>query len=874
MRETTISGRFVEQVLRTPENVAVRIDGRTVTYGELGAMAARIAGALDRNEPGRPAAILMSEGPLLMAAMFAAAKRGRPFMPLEANMPEARLAAIIAASGAADILTDSMHLPVATQIGSAGAQVINVETVKSVEPFADFVRVSPDAVAAIVYTSGSTGRPKGVAVSHEQLLHSVDTRAHLGEVRANDRIAHVLASGSAASLNTMLLPLLNGAACCVFDLQRHGLHNLGPWMVAEGVTAIQPLASLLRTWVTSLPADFKIPSLRLIMPGGEPVYGADVALAARHLSADWRILLHLSSTEAGFLAARAIGPKDVTETGILHVGRPVAGKEVVLLREADGQWDGIGEIVAKGRCISPGYWNEPELTAAAFSTDASDESVRLYRTGDLGRWRADGSLEYLGRKGRRVKLRGYSIEPYEIENALLYIPGVRDTVVVARGGAIDGYLIAYLVADRGAQSTPAKIRHHLSTVLPHYMMPRHVVILDAFPLTARGKVDLDALPIPDEEVADGAYRAPQTEQERALVSIWQEVLQKPRIGIDDDFYQLGGTSLQAFLIFARIAHALGHDVPPTMMLQAPTIAKQASLLGGSAQPENDSKLVVFRSAGSRSPLFVVHGAFGDIMFAREIVRDLRSDRQVYGLQPPALDGMGVTPRTVETIAAGYVAEIRKVQPKGPYFLAGYSFGGIAALEMAQQLKQAGEHVAFVGLIDTIYDGQYQIAGESRGARVERHLRQMRGLRAPLYVAVRLTKTLRYFGRALGETMSQWPNELRHRLGKPIPYLKRAPFYRQVFVRAGRRYRLKPYAGVLTVFSAKGRAQWHRKRWSSLAEGGLSIYEVPAGHFEMVWPPDSTLLAQHFDAALDAVDRDVNDFSRRGNEGARRGEFHT
>jgi amino acid adenylation domain-containing protein len=852
MREGTIGERFVGQVLRTPENLAVRIDRRSVTYGELGTMAAQIAGAIGHNQSGRPAAILMGEGPLHMAAMFAAAKRGRPFIPLEANMPKARLADIIAASGATDILTDFTHLQMARQIGSAGTPVINVEATNSATLFADSAAVSPDAVAAIVYTSGSTGRPKGVAVSHQQLLHSADTRARLGEIGANDRFAHVHASGGASSLHTILLPLLNGAACCVFDLHRHGLHNLGPWMVAENVTGIQPMASLLRAWITSLPAGFKIPSLRLIIPGGEPVYGADISLTARHLTGDWRVLLHLSSTEAGFLAVRTIGPKDVVETGILHVGWPVAGKDVVLVPEPDGQSDGIGEIVVRGRCISPGYWNEPALTATAFSTDPSDERARHYRTGDLGRWRADGSLEYLGRKGRRLKLRGYAIEPYEIENALLRIAGVRDTVVVARGAEADRHLAAYLVADGGAHDNPAEVRRQLSTTLPHYMMPRHVIILDAFPLTGRGKVDLNALPIPNEEISDGSYRAPQTEQERVIVSIWQEVLQKPRIGVDDDFYQLGGTSLQAFVIFARIADALGYDVPPTTMLQAPTIAKQSALLGRSAERTNGSRLVPFRQTGSGSPLFVVHGAFGDIMFVREIVRDLKSDRPVYGLQPPPLDGVHAAPRTMESVAADYVMEIRKVLPKGPYFLTGYSFGGIVAVEMAQQLRRAGEQVAFVGLIDAIYDGQYQIAGESNGARVERHLRHLRGLRAPLYVAERSIKTLGYFARALREAIGELPNELRCRLGRPIPYSKRTAFYRQVFTQAGRRYRLKSYAGMLTMFSAKGRAEWHRKRWSSVAEGGLTIYEIAADHFDMVWPPHSTALAAAFDSALDDV----------------------
>jgi acetoacetyl-CoA synthetase len=319
--------------------------------------------------------------------------------------------------------------------------------------------------------------------------------------------------------------------------------------------------------------------------------------------------------------------------------------------------------------------------------------------------------------------------------------------------------------------------------------------------------------------------------------------------MDDDFYDLGGSSLQAFTIFARISDLFGTDLPPTLMMQCSTIATQAELLHN-VKPHAGEKLVPFRRSGGGLPLFVVHGVFGDIMFTREIVRDLKSDRPVYGLQPAPLDGAHKLPRTMETIAAGYLAEIRKVQPKGPYFLAGYSFGGMAALEMAQQLAHAGEPVAFVGLIDTIYDGRYQVAGESTTARVERHWKQIRSRHAPVYFAKGLATTLAHFARSVGESLAEIPNELRYKLGGPIPYEKRARFYRLMFLRASQRYRLQPYRGPLTMFSAQGMTERHRERWNNIAGGGLMIHEIPADHFNLVWPPHSTLLAECFDAGLD------------------------
>jgi amino acid adenylation domain-containing protein len=850
----TIDSRFRRQASLTPDNEAIVTDHGSATYRELDALAGRIAvRLLSIDAPAnRPVALLMREGPVLVATMLAVARTGRIFLPFETTFPEARLAAVFAHAGASHILTDGIFHAMAERIAGTAA-VTNVEdghpSGSAVTPGAD---ISADAPAYIIYTSGSTGRPKGVVISHACVLRGVDIRTRASQIRDSDRHANVRSSGVSAGMNAILLPLLTGACLCVFDLRKHGLQQLAPWITAQRITGISLTCSLLRAWIATLPADARIPSLRFISCGAEALYGSDVMAAARHLEGDWRIFYQLSSTETNLMAGRMFDPASPVEPGILHVGNPAQGIDL-RVDCGGGPADGPGEIVVRSRSISLGYWNDPDLTAAAFSTDASDPTVRIYRTGDLGRWRDDGALEHLGRKNRKIKLLGYSVEPYEIENALLRMPGVKDAAVVVPDAARDApYLVAYLAADRGAVESVAGIRRRLAAMLPSYMVPRHIVVLDAFPITPRGKSDLKALPPPDPESAGRDQRGPSNEQERALLSIWQEVLRIPAIGVDDNFYDLGGTSLQAFMIFARIAAVFGRDLPPTHMLQTPTIARQAKVLRKDSPSVEDALLVTFRAEGANPPLFIVHGAFGDIMFARELVRGMKSGRPVYGVQPPPLDGAHRIPRTLEEIAAAYLAAIRKKQPEGPYHLAGYSFGGTVALEMAQQLLRAGERVAFLGMIDTNREGRFEVAGEQLASRVTRHLQRLRGKDALGYVATRALKTINSYAAVAAETARQWPNALRHRLGRPVPYEGRASCYRSIFARASRRYAAHPYAGAIVMFARNGATERHRQRWRPLALGGFTVHEIPANHVDIVWPPYSAMLANHFDACLDST----------------------
>jgi thioesterase domain-containing protein len=438
----------------------------------------------------------------------------------------------------------------------------------------------------------------------------------------------------------------------------------------------------------------------------------------------------------------------------------------------------------------------------------------------------------------------------EIESALLRLPGVRDAAAVrVKDNADDAYLVGYVVGP--SQTAAAGIRDQLAKALPAYMVPTDIVMLTSLPLTISGKIDRNALPLLSKPRHADA-RAPTNEIERALALIWQEVLHLPEVGVDDDFFELSGTSLQAFLIFAWIAKRLGQDLPATTMLRAPTIARQAELLDRVAD-SGRSKLVPFRPGGQRVPLFVVHAAYGDVMFVRELLPHIKSDRPLYGLQPPPLDGTHIIHRTIDAIAADYLAEIRSVQPTGPYFFAGYSVGGWVAYEMAQKLLRQGESVAFLGIIDAI---RHVRKRETVAPRVGRHIRALhkRPLTEKLsYFRKRGTKNLSY-GLALVRLAASkhLPKGIAKRLCPPPPYDLRPDLYSAIYTRAARSYAPQPYSGSIAVFSARGHSESHKRFWEPLARGGVSVMEIPAGHIEMVWPPYSALLGEGFDACLERV----------------------
>lgn len=560
--EESVGARFAQQASKTPDHPAIVMDDETVTFAELEMSVERVATALASYEgaPDEPIALIMREGPLLYAVMLAVAKLGRIFVPLDSNSPEAWLAEIVMISGARFIVCDQRTRDLALRVAGERSTVLESETLnKFSAPPRPYPLVSIDTIACILYTSGSTGRSKGVAIPHRAKLHRASVRRK--HLHADDRMAHVRSSIFAGGINDLFAALLSGVTLCPYDIKARGLPDFSQWLVTNRITGLIMSSSVLRAWLDTISKNFQLPDLRLVVAASEPLYGADVRRLARHLQSQWTVVNQLGSTETGPLADYVLGPASALEDTILPVGRAVEDVEIILEDENGSPVTGeeVGEIVVCSRNIAVAYWKEPTLTRERFLSDPRDATIIVYRMGDLGRRRSDGFLEFFGRKDRKIKLRGHSVELYEVEQALLRLPGAREAVVIVQEmGGGKKRLIGYISTDDYLSAKSQALRSQLFASMPTHMVPSEIVALQSLPLTVRGKGDRKALPSPEAaRRRDKPAKAPESEIEKHLVPIWKEVLKQEGLGTDDDFFIIGGDSLQATQLILEIEKTFG-----------------------------------------------------------------------------------------------------------------------------------------------------------------------------------------------------------------------------------------------------------------------------------------------------------------------------
>jgi len=832
----TLSGMFEQRAAFTPDLPAIVTANEALSFGELDRMSRLVAGTLDRlPDPDRPVVLLMREGQSLFASILGAARAGRIFIPLEVTGAETWISRVITTSNAAFVIADEQAEDMARRAAGHGVGVLTVtEILESGAPPLHEVRARPQDVACVIYTSGSTGQPKGVVFGHDFMLHRIVARQRRYRFRLGCRFGHFRSSSYSAGLSNTLAALFSGAEVHILNLRAEGMHRLASWLNAHRITHAAFTSSLFRTWLSTLPESFRFPHIRVLSVAAEPVYGSDLARIGRHLSGDWCMIHSLSSTETGVVTSADFGPgSDLS--AVLPAGAAIEGVEVTLEDEA-GQpvpRGEIGEIVVRARYLAKGYWNDPENTRLRFAEEA--DGRRVYRTRDYGRFRPDGALEHLGRKDRKIKLRGYSVEPHEIECALLRLPGVRDAVVLVDGEGDEAKLCAFVSGPKDYSSRGGSdLRKALSKDLPQHLVPVRVVVLPSLPLTPRGKVDrsmlLKRLPRRHPERS----RPPADEIERMLFDVWGKTLRRRDFGVDDSVHDLGATSLQIFSVFSWL-DALGWNLSPSLILEAPTIAQQAEILRSrSPTCRQVGRLKPFREGGDRQPLFFAHARRGDILYARELSLLMRENRPVYGLRAPHLDGSEPLPRSVEDMAAAFIADVKRVQPTGPYNLCGYSFGGRLAFEMACQLCERGDVVSFLGLIDTQVEAtkRYAPSGD---------------------IAPKGIRKLGAFLWSMGVAIFYWQDEIRMLLGKPVPPDRRLAYYNYIFLVASRRYRQKVYAGSAVIFASKDTGEAHQKGWSTVVHGELEVLEFPANHRCIIWPPINLSLAEAIDTRLEALE---------------------
>jgi amino acid adenylation domain-containing protein len=599
--EQSVAELFERQAAETPALLALEQGDLSLSYAGLNGAANRIARAIVQARPNgpEPVAILMEHGAAAIVALLAVCKAGKFFVPLDASLSDARLAAILEDSGASLVVTNLTQRERAITLAGADRVLLDAGAQAQASSSENLgLSIDAGSLLNIVYTSGSTGEPKGVVQLQRNVVHerfSTDFPKRLPD----DRVAQITPYSFGAATASILRVLSSGAALFPFDLKREGLQRLAAFIEREQITGFHAVPAIVRNWLALLPPDKTFPSVRIVEMGGEPVLARDVERLKRHLSPGTRFRLGFGTTET-YLAAWHIfeDPREF-DSEVLPVGGPPIGKEILLLNEngepvPQGE---VGELWVKSAFLSPGYWRRPDLNAALYR-DADDESgARLYRTGDLARWRDDGLLEHLGRRDDVVKIRGQQVALGAVQAALRALDGIKDAAVIAQPSPWgDRQLVAYVVPGDDRPPRGEVLRAGLAA-LPAAMIPASFVVLEALPLLPTGKLDRRALPATHTTRPELArpYAPPETPLERELAAIWSVVLGIERVGIDDSFVELGGNSLQAAQVIARAGQLAGLELPATAVLQAATVRELAALVSDlmieSVAPEDLEQLL-------------------------------------------------------------------------------------------------------------------------------------------------------------------------------------------------------------------------------------------------------------------------------------------
>jgi amino acid adenylation domain-containing protein len=682
------------------------VDGASsCTYRQLNERANRVAhGLLRRRLPeDRPVALMLSQGSSFIAGLLGVLKAGGFFVPLDPANPPARNAQMLEDSGASCVIAERAYAALAAEAATEHCPVVETEQLALGMPAENpRMEVPDDALAYVLYTSGSTGRPKGVMQDQRSVLHNMRRHLEVFHITPEDRQTLLYTCSVYGGIRDVFNALLNGASLHVYSVKDRGTLGLAEWLRSSGITIYCSVATVFRQFVASLRPDEGFPAIRFVKLGGEATNRRDVDLFRAHFAADCRLHCGLGSTETGVVRHFVIDGHTPLPDAAIPLGYPVNGVEVRLLGEdgvpvASGE---VGEIVVRSRFISRGYWHRADLTASVMGVDPDDPEMRIYRSGDLGVMRPDGCLIHRGRKDHQVKIRGNRVELPEIENHLRDLPGVAHAAVVVRSDERpDPFLAAYLVA-AGNRLDVGTLRAALGARLPEHMVPSVFVFLDALPQTPNGKIDRLALPAVGSQRPELAHPfcAPRTPLEVELCALWAGVLGVDLVGVTDDFFQLGGTSLIAARLMQTVATTYQKELPLAVLIRAGTVEKFAAELD--AQQPEWSPVVPMRAGGARTALFCIHPGGGNVLGYKEFVDLLSPEQPVYGIQAYGVIEGQEPHDDIPAMAAEYVTQMRKVQPQGPYQLGGESFGGLVAYEMACQLQDAGERVSFLFLGDT------------------------------------------------------------------------------------------------------------------------------------------------------------------------------
>ncbi|MER5554692.1 non-ribosomal peptide synthetase [Streptomyces sp. NPDC002793] len=855
-----------ESALARPEAVALTDGaGSRVTYRELLERWERLAATLRAwgVGPEVPVAVRLERSPDLVVAMLAILETGGVYAPIDDSCPDGRFAAIVEDLGAPVLLTDrETPQEVSRRISRIAHPREPAGLMATGAP--ETPALHPDNLAYVISTSGSTGRPKGVAMTHRGLNRLIRWQAADGP--AGLSTVSFTSTGFDVTFQEVLGTLgTGGRLCMVSEEARRDPEQLLAVLEKEGIERVfLPYVALGQLALAARRTGRYPSSLRQVVTAGEQVVITDAVAEFFGALPHCRLDNHYGPTETHLVTSLTLDEDRGTWPRTPPIGRDVDEAVVHLLGPdltpvAPGE---PGEIHVGGTVLARGYLNAPAQTADRFLPDpfSTEPGARMYRTGDLGRLDAGGLLHFLGRADDQMKVRGYRIEPAEVELALSRCPGVREAAVGVRelGDGIRA-LVAYVVAEQGARPSVSPLSASLREMLPSYMVPARFAFIDAIPLSSTGKADrrkLAEVPLP--EPADhGAVRLDGEATADAVAAVWQRVLGHDEFERDEDFFDVGGDSLLAAWVVTELSQLAGREIELSVILRNTTVEELAAFLATepatSPARRPDSELITLKPGSAGNVLYLFHPLGGELLTYRELARRMESPVRVLGVRWAAGPAEPGHEPSLAAMARSHHEQLRAVQPEGPYLLAGWSFGGVLALEVGRLLRESGQEVAFLGLIDAnpVLDPLTGVLPSETpyAALLSQVLEEVDRRAADGEDSVdisELSSDRDWVGLMGGAPAA----------GVKAAHLRRSLAMARQSMQALAAYTARPYGGDADLFQAGATGPGARAQLEAglrgVVGGTVRVHEVPGDHTGILVSPHVTVLAEAIDAVLENI----------------------
>ncbi|TCD02003.1 non-ribosomal peptide synthetase [Pedobacter frigidisoli] len=861
------------------QRVAITFKQKHLTYNMLKANSDAFASVLLNKgiKKGDIIAIAVDRSAEMLVGIIGILKTGAAYLPIDLALPEDRIKFMLQDSGATLLLHSAANeFDLNPEIEILALNEVIFQTIYQ-ENTSQPVETSLEDAAYVLYTSGSTGNPKGVKISHQNLANLLLSTQKMPGISVSDRLLAITTISFDIAILELFLPLIVGAEVVIAESEvvKDG-RLINQALKEQGITLLQGTPSTLAMILDC--GMEKMDQLKVIV-GGEQL---NLALARRILATGAKLWNMYGPTETTIYS---IGKQILATDELITIGKPIHSTEVQI-NDQFGQpveIGEIGEICISGKGVGFGYLNNEKLSNEKFINRGYPLSSTLYKTGDLGKMLEDGEIQCLGRLDDQVKIRGHRIELGEIESVLANQLEISKAIVMQREDAgREKYLVAYIIlTDQflAEIKTPLEdlfdipsnsekigaielvklpreyidnVKKNLAKLLPSYMVPDHIVALKAFPKMPNGKIDKKFLPIPliGELNPPKNYRL-KTTTEAMLTEIWSDCLGVKTIGINDDFFDLGGNSIMAVRMMVALEKKIGIRLPLTTLLTNPTLEKLASVLNANQETKRSTTVLPIRQQGNKTPIYLIHGSGLNVLLFKSIIPFLDDDQPVYGIQALGLDQWEEIPNSIEEIASRYIDEILETNPHGPYNIVGYSLGGFIAFEIARQLQNMGKTIDTLGVVDTD-TGRNVLAEDTNnnlGYFLKRQFKKVPFIaqsfkKAPvdtLKYQLKTTKN-RIFSLFNAEDGFEWA----------LMTAQEKEIYKK-YDHAYENYFLKPSDLKVTLYRVTERLYYlddlEHLGWDRFAKKGVEVYEIPGDHATFLLAPNNEKFAKILQASL-------------------------